>query len=350
MRPLHLFKKVMNKHEINELNLHGTYKGKLINGKLVETHISWVILTKQFAFKIKKEMQYSFLNFSSLEKRKFYCHRELFLNSRFSDIYKEVLPVKKEGKHLYIGAGKGKTIEYTVRMKRLQTARQMNLLLAKNLVNKEQIKVLAKKIADFHRGAEMIHTPFNKTEAKIKFNDILNVKDWIKINLGNTCADSIEKGVTSSNAFLDQNEQCIERRVMEGFCRDGHGDLHSKNIFMYKDPIIFDCIEFNDDFRQMDVLNEVAFFCMDLEAFQRKDLSKIFMETYLDLFPCMKNQTEERLFVYYKCYRANVRAKVNALRAMQSVDKMEINKCCLELFKYLKLMDQYRAEFNSPRE
>ena len=340
----------MNKHEIDELNLHGTYKGKLLKGKLVETHISWVILTKQFAFKIKKEMQYSFLNFSSLEKRKFYCHRELFLNSRFSDIYKEVLPIKKEGNHLYIGAGKGKTIEYTVRMKRLQTARQMNLLLAKNRVNKEQIKVLAKKIADFHRGAEIIHTPFNKTEAKNKFNDILNVKDWIKINLGNACVDSIEKGVMSSNAFLDQNEQCIEKRVAEGFCRDGHGDLHSKNIFLYKDPIIFDCIEFNDDFRQMDVLNEVAFFCMDLEAFQRKDLSKIFMETYLALFPCMKSQKEEKLFVYYKCYRSNVRAKVNALRAMQSVDIIEINKCCTEVEKYLKLMDQYREEFYSLHE
>jgi aminoglycoside phosphotransferase family enzyme len=340
----------MNKYEINELNRHGTYKGELLNGKLVETHISWVILTKQFAFKIKREMKYSFLNFSSLDKRKFYCERELLLNRRFSNIYKDVLPIKREGSKLYIGAGKGKTIDYTVRMKRLQTAKQMNLLLGKNLVNKEQIKVLAKKIADFHQGADIIYTPFNKAEAKNKFNDILNVSDWIKINLGNAYVDSIKKAVISSNTFLDQNEQFIAKRVTAGFCRDGHGDLHSRNIFLYRDPVIFDCIEFNDDFRHIDVLNEVAFFCMDLEAFRRNDLSKIFMETYLELFPCMKSQNEEALFVYYKCYRTNVRAKVNALRAMQSADKVEINKCSIEIKKYLKLMDHYRSELHSLQE
>jgi len=335
----------MNKQEINELNQYGTYNGELLNGKLVETHISWVILAKKFAFKIKKRMQYSFLNFSSLDKRKFYCERELLLNRRFSDIYKEVLPIKREGNNLYIGVGKGKTIDYTVRMKRLQTAKQMNQLLRKNRVNNAQIKLLAKKIADFHQRTDIIYTPFNKVQAKDKFNDILSVVDWIERNLGNSYADIIEKAVMSSNTFLDQNEQFITERITAGFWRDGHGDLHSKNIFLYKDPIIFDCIEFNDSFRQIDVLNEVAFFCMDLEAFQRSDLSKQFMQTYLELFPCMKSQNEEKLFIYYKYYRTNVRAKVNALRAMQSVDKIEINKFGIEIKKYLKLMDYYKGHF-----
>lgn len=337
----------MNKYEINELNKYGTYKGELLNGKLVETHISWVILTKHFAFKIKKKMQYSFLNFSSLDKRKFYCERELLLNRRFSDIYKEVLPIKREGNNLQIGAGKGKTIDYAVRMKRLQTAKQMDHLLRKNRVNKIQIKVLAKKIADFHQRTDIIYTPFNKVQAKNKFNDILSVADWIKINLGNNYVDIIEKAVMISNTFLDQNEQFIAKRITAGFWRDGHGDLHSKNIFLYRDPIIFDCIEFNDSFRQIDVLNEVAFFCMDLEAFQRNDLSKQFMQTYLELFPCMKSQNEEKLFVYYKCYRTNVRAKVNTLRAMQSKDKIERNKFGIEIKKYLKLMDCYKGELHS---
>ena len=347
MRHLNIFNIVMNKQEINELIQHGTYKGELLNGKLLETHISWVILTKQFAFKIKKKMQYSFLNFSSLEKRKFYCERELLLNARFTDIYKEVLPIKRKGNNLYIGDGIGETIDYTVRMKRLQTAKQMDHLLQKNRVNKAQIKVLAKKIADFHQRTNIIYTPFNKEQAKNKFNDILSVVDWIKINLGNSYADLIEKAVMSSNTFLDQNEQYIAKRIKQGFWRDGHGDLHSKNIFLYKDPVIFDCIEFNDAFRQMDVLNEVAFFCMDLEAFQRNDLSKQFMQTYLELFPCMKNQNEEKLFVYYKCYRTNVRAKVNTLRGMQSVDKIEISKFGVEIKKYLKLMDHYKGELHS---
>ena len=163
----------------------------------------------------------------------------------------------------------------------------------------------------------------------------------------NRYATLIEKAVMSSNTFLDHNESLITERIKEGFWRDGHGDLHSKNIFLYKEPVIFDCIEFNDAFRQMDVLNEVAFFCMDLEAFQRIDLSKQFMQTYLKLFPCIKNEYEEKLFVYYKCYRTNVRAKVNTLRAMQSVDKIKISKFGEEIKKYLKLMDHYKAEFHS---
>jgi len=337
----------MNKDQINRLIKFGTYKGELLNAKLVETHISWVLLTKQFAFKIKKEMQYSFLDFSSLNKRKFYCKRELLLNSRFSDIYKEVLPIKMNGKNLFIGAGRGEIIDYTVKMKRLQTAKQMNYLLRDNHVNKTQIKVLAKKIAAFHLNAELIHFPFNKEQAKKEFNDILTVVEWIKINLGNSYAEYIKKAIRNSNAYLDRSEQFIEKRIKDGFWRDCHGDLHSKNIFLYSDPIIFDCIEFNDAFRQIDLLNEIAFFCMDLEAFKRFDLSKQFMKTYLELFPCMKNQSEEKLFIYYKCYRTNVRAKVNTLRAMGSSDKSEIIKFCLEIKKYLKLMNYYNEKFHS---
>ena len=337
----------MNKNQINKLTKYGTYKGELLNASLVETHISWVILTKQFAFKIKKKMKYSFLNFSSLNKRRFYCERELLLNCRFSDIYKEILPIKRKNNNLFIGAGKGEIIDYTVKMKRLQAAKQMNYLLGKNRVNKKQIKVLAKKIAAFHLRTDLIYTPFNKTRAKNEFNDILSVVEWIKIYLGNNYADIIEKAVLDSDTFLDQNEQFISKRVKEGFWRDGHGDLHSKNIFLYKDPIIFDCIEFNDVFRQIDVLNEVAFFCMDLEAFQREDLSKQFMQTYLELFPCMKSKNEEKLFIYYKYYRTNVRAKVNTLRAISSTDKVEIDIFCIEIKKYLKLMDHYRNKLHS---
>lgn len=334
----------MDKDQINKLIQFGTYRGELLKGKLIETHISWVILTKRCAFKIKKKMQYSFLNFSSISKRKYYCEQEILLNSRLSDIYLDVLPVKQTVNKLFIGEGKGQVIGYTVRMKRLQIAKQMNHMLERKQVNEIQINVLAKKIALFHRDTDIIYNPFNDSQAKTEFNDILTVLDWVKINLKNRYADLIEKAVRNSNTFLDQNKQFIKNRIKAGFWRDVHGDLHSKNIFLYKDPIIFDCIEFNDAFRQIDVLNEVAFFCMDLEAFKRVDLSKQFMKTYLEFFPCMKTRQEECLFTYYKSYRANVRAKVNALRAMQATDPSVINKYIKEINKYLNLMDQYNYQ------
>lgn len=331
----------MDKDQINKLIRFGTYNGELLNGKLIETHISWVILTKKFAFKIKKEMQYSFLNFSSISKRKYYCKQELLLNSRLSDIYLNVLPVKQTVNKLFIGERKGQVIGYAVRMKKLQLAKQMNHMLEKKQVSELQINVLAKKIALFHRNTDIIYNPFNESQAKTAFNDILAIKDWVKINLTNRYADLIDKAIRSSNTFLDQNKKFLKDRIKSGYWRDGHGDLHAKNIFLYRDPIIFDCIEFNHAFRQIDVLNEVAFFCMDLEAFQRNDLSKQFMKTYLKLFPCMEGQMEKRLFNYFKCYRANVRAKVNSLRAMQTDDLRGQSRYILEIKKYLKLMDYY---------
>ena len=334
----------MDKDQINKLIQFGTYRGELLKGKLIETHISWVILTKRYAFKIKKNMQYSFLNFSSISKRKYYCEQEILLNSRLSDIYLDVLPVKQTINKLFIGEGKGQVIGYTVRMKRLQIAKQMNHMLERKQVSEIQINVLAKKTALFHRDTDIIYNPFNDSQAKTEFNDILTVLDWVKINLKNRYADLIEKAVRNSNTFLDQNKQFIKNRIKAGFWRDVHGDLHSKNIFLYKDPIIFDCIEFNDAFRQIDVLNEVAFFCMDLEGFKRVDLSKQFMKTYLEFFPCMKTRQEECLFTYYKSYRANVRAKVNALRAMQATKASVINKYTKEIEKYLNLMDQYNYQ------
>ena len=340
----------MDKHQIHQLINKGTYQGARLDGKLIETHISWVILSKKLAFKIKKQMQYSFLNFSTLEKRKYYCERELILNGRFSNIYKEVLPVKIEGDTIYIGHGPGETIAYAVRMNRLQTAKQMNHLLSRNKVEPAQIKVLAKKIALFHQKADVIDKPFDKIEAKNTFNDLANFTDWVKEHMGNSYAAIIEEAVNYSNTFLDQNEALISKRIKEGFWRDGHGDLHSKNIFLYKDPVIFDCIEFNDAFRQIDVLNEIAFFCMDLEAFQRRDLSEQFVQHYLKIFPCMQQLNEKKLFIYYKYYRSNVRAKVNILRAMQSADRISMRKYHLEIKKYLRLMAAYHSDLISLNE
>jgi len=334
----------MKKAHINKLLEEGTFDGKMLNGKLIETHISWVILTKKFAFKIKKPLQYSFLNFSSLDKRKYYCERELTLNRRLTSIYLNVLPVKQSNGRIFIGKGEGKVIDYALRMRRLQAARKMDNMLQKNQINEAHMETLANIIAAFHQRADVNYSPFSKTKAKKAFNDILGVVGWVREHLGNKYAIIIEKSVSRSNNFLDRISPLLKKRIKNSLQRDVHGDLHSKNIFLYRKPIIFDCIEFNDDFRQIDVLNEVAFFCMDLESFQHWNLSKHFMKCYLDLFPCMNSQEDEQLFSYYKGYRANIRAKVNALRGMQTKNDVQIKKYAEEVRKYLNLLNHYISE------
>jgi len=334
----------MKTEQVNKLLKSGTYNGLHIRGKLIETHISWVILTKSLAFKIKKPIKYPFLDFSTLEKRKFYCESELHLNRHLTDIYLDVIPIKyRDG--FFLGKGKGDIVDYAVQMKRLQAPKKMDEMIRSNRITTTHINKLAEKISVFHRKAEIISTPFNLAQSKQIFNDILDILPWAKEHLDNRYSSLIKEAVSYSNSFLEQLKDHIEHRIQHGFKRDGHGDLHAKNIFLYKDPIIFDCIEFNDNYRQIDVLNEVAFFCMDLEAFGRWDLSRHFMERYVELFPCMNTSKDEQLFIYYKFYRASVRAKVNALRAIQASEE-DSEEYAKEVTKYLDLMERYKIDLD----
>lgn len=123
-----------------------------------------------------------------------------------------------------------------------------------------------------------------------------------------------------------------------------HGDLHSGNIFLYRKPVLFDCIEFNDEYRQIDVLYEIAFLCMDIEAFHQKHLVKYFLLEYKKHFQCFETKEDEILFTYFKCLRANIRAKVHAMSAGQADTSDELAFHANETKKYLFLMKDYMAD------
>ncbi|MCB0840488.1 MAG: hypothetical protein KDD99_27670, partial [Bacteroidetes bacterium] len=310
----------MNRKQIIKLSQSGRFGGKPLSGQLVETHISWVILSEEYAFKIKKPMKYSFLDFSTLEKRRQVCEKELMLNRRLTDIYLNVLAITEKDGCYFLGEG-GQVLDYALQMKKLEASRKMDELIRGNHIRSEDISMLAEEIARFHQYATVIKTPFDKADFQAAFNDLQTISDWVLKRLGEKYAQLIERAIHYSDKFIKKHEQLFSERITQGYIRDVHGDLHAKNIFIYQKPIIFDCIEFNDKFRQIDVINEVAFFCMDLESFGKWEMSEAFMKQYLDLFPCIGKKEEEQLFIYYKSYRANVRAKVNALRAMQAEDE-----------------------------
>jgi aminoglycoside phosphotransferase family enzyme len=315
------------------------------NSKLIETHISWVILTRSFAFKIKKPVSFSFLDFSSLEQRKFFCERELQLNSRLAkDVYLKVLPVKKQGNKITIGSRKGKIIDYAVQMKRLQRAHEMDRMLDVGKVSAPHVVAVAEILAPFHRHAEVLKQPFNVGKLKSLFNDISGVAEFIETKIKKGGHKIVQEAIRKSNAFLLLHRSAFQQRAKDGFIRDCHGDLHSGNIFLYKKPVIFDCLEFNDTFRQIDVLSELAFFCMDLEEYGRKDLSDTFLKHYNKLFPVIRNESDVVLFRYYKLYRANIRTKVNALKAMQVTNEQKLKKRTGLVASYLRLMERYLKE------
>ena len=177
-----------------------------------------------------------------------------------------------------------------------------------------------------------------------KFDDLGEESDYLSEQLNANSKTIINNALATSYAFVQKNKALLDSRLKAGFFRDCHGDLHSRNIFLLPYPQPFDCIEFNDDFRQIDVLNEIAFLCMDLDAFGREDLSDLFLTSYNRLFPSMKTEDDRKLFVYYKSYRSNIRAKVNSLRARNANDDAQRIAALKEADKYLHLMDVYMKE------
>jgi aminoglycoside phosphotransferase family enzyme len=275
--------------------------------ELIQTHISFVFITKNFVYKMKKAVNFGFLDFSTLEKRRFYCEKELELNRRLcADVYLEVVPINKS--NIIRIKGNGETIEYALKMKRLPQQRIMTLLLKDGKVNNKTIEELAKIIAEFHskarNGSEINDfgsLKIVKTNWDENFAQTLN---YINQSISRADFKFIQSRI---NDFMEKNNSLFENRIKNNKIRDCHGDLHSGNIFITDQICIFDAIEFNDRFRYSDVASDVAFLAMDLDFQDRTDLSNYFIDRYIIY---SKDQELVKVLSFYKCYRAYIRGKV----------------------------------------
>ncbi len=297
---------------------------------LKETHISWVILGPDRVYKIRKPIRYSFLDFSTLVKRKIDCEKELALNRRFSpEVYLAVTPVAQDGQSFHLGEGAGEVIDYAVEMKRIDSERQLDVLLRNNLVSEAHIEMLATTLAAFHKSAERIYTGSTSHLLWLDFADILKVESVIQTHLGDAAAVLLRETILHAQIIIQGLGERVEERLQLGFTRDVHGDLHTRNIFLVEKPVLFDCLEFNDHLRQVDLLSEIAFLGMDLHAFGREDLWLVFLKKYKVELPLILNAQDEQLLRWYRWYRANVRFKVNALRMLQDPkeDIQVLKKC-----------------------
>lgn len=333
----------MTQLQVEQLMQSQSAKDVSGNFKLVETHISWLLLGPEYVLKIKKPVQFSFLDFSTKEKRKFYCQEELRLNRRLSPgMYLGVIPIRAFGGKILTGDNDGEIIDYAVLMRRMDEQRQMDLLLRKNQVPVEQIERLAKQLADFHLRARKIKSPLELEQMQVDFGDILKCQQQIQSLLGQRAVNSLEDIVDAAQVFLEEQAFHLYVRKMQGWTIDGHGDLHSRNIFLLDKPVIFDCIEFGDHFREVDVLDELAFLCMDLDFHHRPDLAQHFLRTYLTQNSCMSTEIDRQLFVYYKLYRANVRLKVEVLQA--TADDQAGREHIKRIRRYFELMQSYHKQ------
>lgn len=306
--------------------------------EVIETPISQVLLTPRYVYKIKKAVRLNFLDFTTLALRKKYCEDEIRLNRRFSpEMYLSVVPIYSNGKNISFQKT-GKVIDYAVQMKRMDTKKEMLRMIEQGKVRTSHIHSLAKTIAAFHTKEKSLQLNYRPTFIADEYADISSVLSTAKKYLPKEVAVQVQQCIKSSYLFVNKNSDFILQRVKSGYFKDCHGDLHMRNIFLYQKPILFDCIEFKKEFRQIDILNDLAFLAMDLEASGKKEWAKSLIQAYQKQMNETWDDETSLLFLYFKSFRACVRAKVAMLSLIDHSDDDNIKK---EVIKYVNLMTSY---------
>lgn len=296
------------------------------NPQFIETHISWLVMVGDFVYKIKKPIDLGFVNFTTLEKRRTCCEAELRLNRRTAPhIYLEVVSIAGTEDQPEIGRHSSENavpFEYAVKMNRFRSDNILSELAAKGRLSQAIVLKLGEAIAHFHDTI--------KSEAvDPQFTAITRIKQPVDDNFATlTRIDEVKSDqalLTTlqawSDAFFEAHNSDFERRSHSGAVRNCHGDLHLANIFYDEgECTLFDCIEFSDELRYIDVANDVAFTIMDLEHHGEPHLAHQLMNEYLQH---TGDYDSLSVMVFYLVYRAMVRAKIAAIRLSQNPSMVE---------------------------
>jgi uncharacterized protein len=297
------------------------YPDKPASVELLQTQMSFIFLAGKYAYKIKKPVNLGYLDYTTLEKRRYFCERELELNQRLCpDTYISVIPItRKKEKNSF--NQDGDIIDYAVKMRVLPQEKMLNVLLEKDCVSDEMMDRLANKLNIFHESVETnaeINTFGEITSLTINTEENFNQTEK---SVGRTISEKKYTHIKEyTRRFLLENSQLFTNRVQSGKIRDCHGDLHAAHVCFTDDICIYDCIEFNDRFRYGDVASEIAFLAMDIDHYGRADLSSTFVKDYVKY---SKDTSLIQLLPFYKCYRAYVRGKVESFKLDDATIKSE---------------------------
>lgn len=332
----------MDKNDVKQIRDKCLLPDTCTECKLVETHISWVLLADHYAFKIKRPVKFSFLDFSTLEKRKFFCEKEVELNRRLApEMYLDVLPVNQYNQIVDKDVADEENIkDYAVKMKRMNNSKEMDKMLLNDQVNESHLDKIAQKVSAFHQKTRIVKNAFDTNGFQREFAAIEKILSHEQHHeLHGEWGEQVKHCIEKSNHYLNVNRSFFNERIINDFQRDCHGDLNATNIFVYDDPVIFDCIEFTDDFRFIDILSEIAFLCVDLDFWGKEGMSDHFHQKYLELMQLKESREDQQLFAFYKAYRANIRAKVTLLNLekKQSYDEEKVK----DIKHYFALMNGY---------
>lgn len=283
--------------------------------QLLQTHISYVFLTGEFAYKVKKSTQFGFLDFTNLEKRAYFCQTELRLNRRLSpNLYLAVLPIYQSQDSFHLNPNpQAEIADYALKMRQFPQEGLFSHLFKANKLTSEHLSKLGKIVAEFHTTATTnLEIQTYGTYAAICRTDEDNYNISKSFINQSQTPDQFQNTQAFTQQFWQTHQARITQRQSHSI-RECHGDLHLNNVCLFQDQIqIFDCIEFCPEFRNIDVIYDVAFMVMDLDFHDRSDLANIFLNTYLEITGDYEGAI---LLPAYLSMRATIRGNVNSMTA-----------------------------------
>jgi aminoglycoside phosphotransferase family enzyme/predicted kinase len=314
------------------------------NFQLKQTHISWVLLGRKHAYKIKKPVHFSFVDYSSLGKRKHFCSEENRINSLLSpDMYLGMVPITESQGTIKFG-GQGEAVEYAVKMIKLPQKARMDHLLQKKKIYPHQMAEIVRILARYHSQAQTAARKYGTPEViRANFSASFATKDTAEKFFG--AGKKMDKIQSRVAEFLKKNKNLFQKRISQKRIKHCHGDIRTKNIFIHKKKVyIFDAIEFSEKISCCDVAAEVAFLAMDLNFFSQKRLAAYFVKKYIQI---SKDQEIGKLIDFYQCYRAMVEILVTTYTLKDAEigkqKKKEAKNACK---KYLDLAFSLSQKFS----
>ena len=329
----------MDQTSIQRLLVADAFPHPVTDFQLIETHISWVILTGDFAYKIKKPVDLEFLDFRELARREHYCNEELQLNRRYTpEIYLDVVPVTGTDEAPQID-GAGPVLDYAVKMRQFETANLLDSVSKAGGLDTHLVRSIASELARSHCDFPSVYTATDNPAAMraAMFQNFDQVREYAIDDSAIAQLDSLEEWTRTHIVRL---LPLMTERVQQGCVKDLHGDLHLNNMVVLDGKVrFFDCIEFNEHFRIMDTIAEIAFVAMDMA-----DRGESAQQVLNDYFEYSGDYAGLPLLNLYRVYFAMVRAKVNLMREPTSNSEVQATAACQNFTRFVKLALSYTAD------
>lgn len=311
---------------------------------LIETHLSWVFVADRFVYKLKKPVRFDFVDFSTPDARRRACLAECDLNRRMArGVYLGVLPVTADARGRLALGGQGQIVDWVVKMRRLPAVRMLDSMLRAGQLSDADGERLAAWLANYYDRLSPVCMDALSYRQAIERHVLGNRAELLDAN-HSLPTELVKRCHAAQMRFLTLSHSQLDGRVCDGRIVDGHGDLRPEHICLESEPVIFDCLEFSDELRRVDVADELAFLAMECDGLGADRLGRQILETYQKV---SGDRFLTALWSFYKCYRACVRAKVAALTVQQADDSVNENARRRAL-DYLALADRYARELGPP--